>query len=150
MGDALDIRYESASEDDKHYFHALNRACYEEVIERQFGPWDEDHQNGTFEIKWPTQNFRKIFVEDALVGGVWIDDAPDFVQLREIQIHPDYQGRGIGTEVIRQELADAHAQGKRVRLRVLFQNHARRLYERLGFAVVDRNDHQYVMECAPP
>ena len=35
MGNALDIRYESASEDDKHYFHALNRACYEEVIERR-------------------------------------------------------------------------------------------------------------------
>ncbi len=150
MGDALDIRFELASEDARSYFHALNRACYEAVIERQFGPWDEDHQNGVFEIKWPTQNFRKIYVKDMLVWGVWIDDAPDFVQLREIQIHPDHQGRGIGKEVIRRELADAHVQGKRVRLRVLFQNHARRLHERLGLAVVDRNDHQSVMECPPP
>ena len=52
--------------------------------------------------------------------------------------------------MIRRELADAHVQGKRVRLRVLFQNHARRLHERLGLAVVDRNDHQSVMECPPP
>ena len=142
------MQFSSATEDDKAYFRALNRACYEDVIGRQFGPWDDEHQNRSFEAKWPENNFRKIRIGDELVGGVWIDDGPEFVQLREIQIHPKFQGQGIGTRVVTMEIDNARAQGKSLRLRVLHENVAYGLYLRLGFVVIDRNEHQYVMECA--
>ncbi|MFT5014937.1 MAG: hypothetical protein ACI9HY_002090, partial [Planctomycetaceae bacterium] len=32
------------------------------------------------------------------------------------------------------------------RLRVLFRNPAKHLYERLGFSLIDRNEHQFIME----
>jgi len=141
------IRFEQATEADKAYFHKLNKACYEEVVGRQFGPWDDDHQNKSFELKWPDNNFRKIYVNDELVGGVWIDDHPEFIQLREIQIHPDYRGRSIGTRIVQMEIDSARAQNRKIRLRVLFQNVAIGLYKRLGFVTIDQNEHQYIMEC---
>lgn len=143
-----DFRFERAADNDKPYFHALNRACYEEVVGRQFGPWDEDHQNRNFENKWRTQNFCKIFVGDQLVGGLWVDDGPEVVQIREIQIHPDHQGRGLGTRILQSEIERIVATGKRIQLRVLFQNHAQRLYRRLGFTVIGQNEYQYIMELA--
>ena len=141
------MRFEPATESDKEYFRALSRACYEDVISRQFGPWDDLHQNQSFEAKWLENNFRKIYVNDALVGGVWIDDNPEFIQLREIQIHPNYQGMGIGTEVVRLEIDKARNLRKPIRLRVLFMNQAIELYKRLGFTVIGENEHQYTMEC---
>ena len=118
------MRFLQAVAVDKEYFRRLNRACYEDVITRQFGAWDEVQQNVNFEFKWPENRFRKIYVEDVLVGGVWIDDGPEFIQLRELQIHPDFQGQGIGTRVVKKEIAQAQNQGKPIRLRVLFQNRA--------------------------
>jgi ribosomal protein S18 acetylase RimI-like enzyme len=141
------MRFESVTESDKEYFRALNRACYEDVVSQQFGHWDDEHQNHSFEMKWSENNFRKIYVDDALVGGVWIDDNPEFIQLREIQIHPTYQGRGIGIAVVKLEIENSRNAGKPIRLRVLFMNKAIALYKRLGFVVIDKNEHQYIMEC---
>ena len=144
VGDSM--RFESATDDDKEYFRALNKACYEDVVSRQFGLWDDDKQDGIFELKWPASRFRKICVDDELVGGVWTDEHPGFIQLREIQVHPAFQGRGIGAAVINLEIDSARKMGKPLRLRVLFMNRAVGLYERLGFVVIDKNDHQYIME----
>ena len=140
------MRFEAAKESDKEYFRSLNRACYEDVVGRQFGPWDEELQNNSFELKWPENNFRKIFIDDELVGGIWVDDGPEFIQLREVQIHPDFQGQGIGTKIVQMEIDNARSQGKRLQLRVLFENRAVKLYERLGFRIIDQNEHQHVME----
>ena len=46
------------------------------------------------------------------------------------------RGRGIGTALVEQVIADAEARAVPVRLGVLEHNPARRLYERLGFRVV--------------
>lgn len=141
------MRFEAATDDDKEYFRLLNRACYEDVVSRQFGPWDDDHQTRNFEAKWPEHHFRKLYVDDELVGGVWTDVTPDIIQLREIQIHPVHQGRGIGTTVVRAEIEAARQAGKPLRLRVLFENRAVRLYKRLGLEVIGKNEHHFIMEC---
>lgn len=131
------MRFEPAIDSDKEYFRILNRACYEDVVSRQLGSWDEVHQNNNFEKKWPTQNFRKIFVDEQLVGGVWIDEGPDFIQLREVQIHPDFQNQGIGSRVVQMEIDNVRSKGMKLRLRVLFESYAVALYERLGFKIID-------------
>ncbi|MFT5100635.1 MAG: GNAT superfamily N-acetyltransferase [Patiriisocius sp.] len=142
----MDLYLKRATADDEPYFRDLNRACYEAVIALQFGHWDEELQNQSFEAKWPTNNFRKVLFDRQLIGGIWIDENVDFIQLREIQIHPTFQGRGIGTQLIMQELDYARQQHKPIRLRVLFRNPAKHLYERLGFSLIDRNEHQFIME----
>ena len=66
-----------------------------------------------------------------VVGSVAEED----VFLRAIEIHPDYQGQGIGTAIIQKLIAQAALKMKPVFLQVLKVNPAKKLYERLGFSV---------------
>jgi ribosomal protein S18 acetylase RimI-like enzyme len=60
-------------------------------------------------------------------------------QLR-IEIHPDYQGQGIGTRLIRALADEARRKGQDLVLEVLTVNHrAQALYQRLGMQEVARH-----------
>jgi ribosomal protein S18 acetylase RimI-like enzyme len=69
--------------------------------------------------------------------GYWI--------ILQIQVLPEYQKQGIGTEAIKIILAAAKRENVTVRLGVLKQNHARRLYERLGFVISSETEIDYRM-----
>jgi ribosomal protein S18 acetylase RimI-like enzyme len=140
------VHYEPATEADKEYFRNLNHSCYRDVIKRQFDKWDQEQQDRNFEEKWPTNNFLKVIADDCVIGGVWVDEHSDYLQLHEIQIHPDFQGRGYGSTVVSNVIARAKREGKGLRLRVLHENKAVELYERLGFRTIETTEHQYIME----
>lgn len=74
-------------------------------------------------------------------GGEW--------QLVQIQLAPELQGRGIGRALIGELTAEAQAAGASLTLRVLRANPARRLYERLGFRVIEVGDHHFGMRLEP-
>lgn len=138
--------YRPADDSDKAYFRELNEVCYRDVVARQFGSWDSDQQSMGFDVKWKEQRFSKIVIDDQVVGGVWIDELDDFRQLREIQIHPTYQGRGIGTKVVRDVIETSQEMGKALRLKVLLESQAVNLYKRLGFEIIGDTEVQYIME----
>jgi ribosomal protein S18 acetylase RimI-like enzyme len=66
--------------------------------------------------------------------------------IHTICIVPEHQKRGIGTEVIRSVIAEAGAQKMPLYLSVLKVNPARRLYERLGFEVIEETKHHFRMK----
>ena len=65
---------------------------------------------------------------------------PDRIEIRHIEILPEFQGKGLGSQIIRDILAEGRKAGLPVTLTVLSLNPARRLYERLGFKRVDEYD----------
>jgi GNAT superfamily N-acetyltransferase len=94
----------------------------------------------------------RIIVADGVNSG-WLFTAelPDVIWLVEIMVAPEARGKGIGGEAVRQVLAEAA--GKPVRLKVNVTNQrATRLYERLGFRIVEGDEVQHLMErpAAPP
>ena len=59
----------------------------------------------------------------------------------QLQIHPDFQGRGFGSSILQQViLAAGH---KAVNLTVLKCNPAYQLYLRSGFNVIGEDEHEY-------
>jgi ribosomal protein S18 acetylase RimI-like enzyme len=66
----------------------------------------------------------------------------------QVQIAPAHQGRGIGERALQTVLSTAQADGLPVSLKVLKGNPAQRLYERLGFVVVDEDERQFHMRRA--
>lgn len=69
-------------------------------------------------------------------------------ELIQIQVMPRLQGRGFGTQLIRDVIAEARRAGATLRLNVLKVNPARRLYERLDFSVIADKPRAVVMQLA--
>jgi len=115
-------------------------------VERQFGSWEEDFQRGHFEQKWSESTYTKINLDGEMVGVLVLEEHDDCVFISEIQIAPDQQGRGLGTNVISSVIDDAFKKGLPVRLRVLLLSNAKRLYERLGFVETGETETHFLME----
>jgi len=65
--------------------------------------------------------------------------------IEQFQIAPAYQGCGLGTTVLRAVIGDARRSGALLRLSVLKQNPAARLYARLGFRTLSESASSYKM-----
>ena len=63
----------------------------------------------------------------------------------QIQILPSWQGRGIGTCLVEQFVAQARTLGQEVELSVLKVNPALRLYQRQGFSIVSASTHGFTL-----
>ncbi|MBR2547790.1 MAG: GNAT family N-acetyltransferase [Eubacterium sp.] len=93
-------------------------------------------------------------IDDQIVGAVWTrimddyghvdDDTPSFA----ISLYNNYRGQGIGTRLMEEMLSLLKTQGfKKASLAVQKENYAVRMYEKVGFHVIDENDEEYIMVC---
>ena len=142
----MELKRRLAEESDKPFLWEANRRAYEDVVVRQFGQWDEDLQKRNFDEKWEQADFEVVELAGERIGAIWTTDEGEYLRLREVFLLPDCQGSGIGTQLVKQELARARRQHKPLRLRVLRENRARGLYERLGFAVFSKAETTLWME----
>jgi len=93
---------------------------------------------------------RIICWRDVAVGWLSLRWSADEVFVDHVHIHPAFQGRGIGSVVLRRVLAEARARGLATRLQVLRVNPAARLYMRLGFRVHAETVTHFSMEVPAP
>ena len=99
--------------------------------------WDEQEQREIFAAQWKREEVRIISVDGKDAGWLQVAELPTEIRLQKFFVSPQYQRSGIGSEVLGNLLATWRSTGKKIVLRVLKNNPARRLYERLGFAVKD-------------
>jgi ribosomal protein S18 acetylase RimI-like enzyme len=66
--------------------------------------------------------------------------------LIQVQLKPAWQGQGLGAQLIQSVINEARNTGASLSLNVLKANPALRLYERLGFLVVEEAAHAYKMQ----
>jgi RimJ/RimL family protein N-acetyltransferase len=80
------------------------------------------------------------------VGRLRVVRTPDLVELAGLQLLPAHQGKGIGTRLVRDLMAEAASSGRRFGLSVEKDNpRARALYERLGLTVLGEDGDEWVM-----
>lgn len=108
--------------------------------------WDEDEQIAYFDARFDPARRRIVQVAGADVGVLEVDDRAGEIYVATIALLPAWQGRGIGSAVIRSLLERAAATGRAVTLRVLRRNpRAIELYECLGFVRTAQSDtHVYM------
>jgi ribosomal protein S18 acetylase RimI-like enzyme len=108
-----------------------------EVIEKTWG-WDEPWQRTDFDRRFSEYVVSIIEREGRPAGALWLESKPDSIYIVELQVLPEYQGRGIGTAVVRHLIDEASRNGIPVTLSVVAANpRAKLLYERLGFEVTE-------------
>ena len=88
---------------------------------------------------WKRGNICIVELNNECVGMIQLHEFPDRLEVGEIQIQPSHRNQGIGSRLLQDVLARAHAQRKKVSLSTGLKNHrAVRLYERLGFSMYPR------------
>jgi GNAT superfamily N-acetyltransferase len=82
--------------------------------------------------------FDVVLVDGERAGRLIVDEQGEGeIGVVDVSLLPAYRRRGIGTRLLTPILERAEALGRPVAIHVERFNPARRLYERLGFAVVD-------------
>jgi len=138
------------SEADHPFLWDLHIATMRAYVEPIWG-WDEETQRRlVYERSRPTERLI-IEVEAVAVGHLERVLEPDAIIIGNIQVHPDFQGRGLGTRVIQAEVRRARDAGLAIRLGVLVTNpKAEALYLRLGFVVSEVTNTHHFMQLESP
>lgn len=134
-----------ATDSDYDFLYQLKVSCLKEYITETWG-WDETFQKEHFARHFSPKNSRIIMVNDLDVGELSVLDMVEELFLARILIHPDYQGRGLGTAIIQKLQKQAEARKLPLTLQVLTVNPACRLYKRLGFQIVEQSNTRYFMK----
>lgn len=139
--DRVRYRLAPAGPSDQQWLDRLRRRVYEDLVMDVLGEWDEvKHQRHCAEC-WARGEIALIEVGGVRVGMVQLLERPDAIEIGEIEILPEHQNRGIGSQILRDTIARADAQRRHVVLSVGLENErARRLFERLGFREVSRSE----------
>ncbi len=93
-------------------------------------------------------------VKEKIVGAVWVrimndyghidDETPSFA----MSLYEEYRNMGIGTALMRDMLEFLKNKGyKQTSLSVQKANYAVRMYQKVGFEVIDENEEEYIMVC---
>jgi GNAT superfamily N-acetyltransferase len=107
--------------------------------------WVEAVESERFARLWRPQDSRIIVCDGADIGWMEADATGMEIFLKQLYVAPAMQRRGIGTQVMQTLLAEWAPLHKPVVLGVIKNNPARRLYERLGFAVVGETAMKFMM-----
>lgn len=146
---ATDWSLRPATAADRDFLLSLNRAAFRDAVARVWG-WDEEEQIAYFDARFDPGRRQIVQVDGVDAGEVSIEERPTEIYLGRIAILPAWQGRGIGTSIVRSLLDRAAASGKAVVLEVLHENpRAAALYERLGFEQTDENRTHVFMRADP-
>ncbi|MEO7412390.1 MAG: GNAT family N-acetyltransferase [Opitutaceae bacterium] len=132
----MEFTFRAALESDYAWLWSVKRQTMRTAVENMWGGWDDAAQEDFFRRSFVPANVRVIVVKGRDVGLLHVEQEPETLFLANLQILPEFQNRGLGSAVVRRVIDEAQAAGFDVRLQVLKSNRsARRLYERLGFAV---------------
>ena len=142
-----DYALRSATEDDKDLLFETFKRSMREYIEWAWG-WDEAFQRQGFWNSFAVENFKVVCVAHQFAGALYVDESDQHHWVRTIFLKPEFQGLGIGGSLLKHEASRANDAGKPLVLKVIKINPARRLYERLGFQVVNEDGPTYFMQLA--
>jgi ribosomal protein S18 acetylase RimI-like enzyme len=137
----------AATQEDTSIAKTIHHKAYKDVIERQFGSFNEIEQDEYFLASWNLSH-EIISVGERIVGYAATQKHSDHFFISSLVIDPDFQGQGIGSAYVSKIITEAKHSSLPVRLRVLNENRAKVLYVRLGFVTVTEQGARSMMEYA--
>jgi len=139
----MDITLRPATPDDFAYCARLYFSAMEPTI-RALDLDIAKHTAG-FRERWVAAEVRIITHDGVDVGWVQAAAEADALFLKQLFVEAPLQRRGIGTRVMHRLMDEAARDGRAMTLGVVKTNPARRLYERLGFALTHEDERKFYM-----
>jgi ribosomal protein S18 acetylase RimI-like enzyme len=132
---------------DSEFCFQLHKAAMGDYVAAIWG-WDDDVQRDYHRRAFAPGRWQIITADGADAGMLNVEYRPAEIYLARIEIHPAYQGAGIGSHFIRELLGEARQRGQPLVLDVLTVNHrAQAFYLRHGFREVSESDNKLRMTC---
>ena len=145
--EALKVRKAQAT--DSEFVFAVKKAAFREYVEQIWG-WEDTYQRDLHNRRFASQDLRIIQFRGIDVGFLATSNTSDTLNVDQIYILPEYQGRGIGAACMGRIIDNASREQKPVTLQVLKINtRATAFYQRLGFTIVDENSTHFQMKRLP-
>ena len=129
----MQLSLRTADDQERAFCEALNRRNMSGYLATRGVAWDSSR----FLASWAQFENLMILAESQVVGLLRLMSEQDALGIRDLQVVPEHQGRGVGSWAVAQAWSMAASRGFRhLRLRVYEENPAKALYARLGFKVV--------------
>ena len=146
MRDELNMEFRKCKYSDADYILKLKELCIKWYIEIIYGWNTEVQREKTIHELQKHKDDMRILIKDGKDIGVttFYEENNQYV-VGLIMIHPEYQGEGLGSKIIKEYIDLAKKSNKKIKIKVYKENPAKRIYERLGFKIYNEDDtHLYL------
>lgn len=128
--------------------------------EMQQAPWSDEQRTNFLKFQFNAQHdhYMKYFSDASFdivlkknkpIGRLYLDRRNDEIRIVDIALLPEYRGKGIGSQLLKDVMQEAQEKAILVRIHVEHNNPAMRLYERLEFKKIDEEGVYWLMEWHP-
>lgn len=137
----MQFQFIRATENDRPYLLALRYLTMVAHLEKSGQFLSESEQEAWLNDAY--ECFHLIVYQDEPVGALKYRVLDNCLEIMQLQIHPNFQGRGMGRKVMEQVLKETKCQT--AELSVLKENPALKLYQRLGFFITGEDEYEFYM-----
>lgn len=140
----------AATQDDYDFIYNLKKTTMKDYVIKTWGSWNEDLQRVLFSRELKDIEHQIIVVNNKKAGIFAFGVNETSIIVDEIQILPEYQGKGIGTLIFSDIIASAQKEKIEITLRVLKVNFiAQRFYNKLGFEKIGDTETHFLLSKKP-
>jgi ribosomal protein S18 acetylase RimI-like enzyme len=149
------ISLRSVTPQDNEFLYRVYASTRQEELAQV--DWDTAHKEAFLRMQFAAQakyyaenydgaQFQIVLLNDTPVGRLYVARWAKGIRIIDIALLPEYRGRGIGSTLLNEILAEGQTRGLPVTIHVERFNPARRLYDRLGFRVAEDKGVYYLLE----
>lgn len=130
----INYNFRKITENDYEFIYELKKNAYKKYVEINWGAWIEEDQRNYFKNFFETYKNKMYVIQiNGKDIGFYNDDILENgnYEVGNICIIPEYQGKGIGTQVMKEMLEKYKDYD--IEIQYFKQNPVGKLYKRLGF-----------------
>lgn len=151
----MNIELRNTLPDDEPFLLAVYGSARAEEL--ALVPWSDEQRDAFLKMQltaqhayyrehFPDADYKVILQNGELVGRLYILRRDEGIRIMDITLLPEQRNRGVGTFLIQELLNEGRATGRSVRIFVENFNPSLRLFQRLGFSVIDQKDFNLLLE----
>ena len=144
----MDYKFRDCTLKDFEFLFELKKQSFKLYVDKIWGWRDEEQRERLKKDLDEHISHKQIIVLENKAIGVYAkhitEDGECFIN--EISLLKEYQGQGIGTEILSKQIEENKSKNIRTILQVFKDNPAKRLYERLGFKIYGETETHYQMQ----
>jgi ribosomal protein S18 acetylase RimI-like enzyme len=152
------ISFKTISPSDQSFIEKLYRSTREKEL--SITNWPEDQkqrfcimqsiaQEADYKKNYKDASYQLILYKNKAAGRLYLWETDKEIHIIDISLLPEFQGKGIGRQILTDIIQSAKEKNKIVALRVVPDNPAKKLYEKLGFNTISKEATRDYMECNP-